>query len=103
MQTIGAVQELKHIAVSLWCNFLIIIPYSRKIWQGIKFGGLAVYVITAKLKSAKISYLHIYNIIHMAIPYRTAKFEYTNILAIAILGSTAKLNSSQYLRLYGNY
>ena len=37
-----------------------IIPYSRKIWRGIKFGGLAVYITTAKLKSAKISYSHIY-------------------------------------------
>ena len=36
------------------------IPYSRKIWQGIKFGSLAVYITTAKLKSAKMSYLHIY-------------------------------------------
>ncbi|MCG8621854.1 MAG: hypothetical protein MJE68_07650 [Proteobacteria bacterium] len=35
------------------------LPYSRKIWRGIKFGGLAVYITTAKLKSAKISYLHI--------------------------------------------
>ena len=25
-----------------------------------KFGGLAVYIITAKLKSAKVSYSHIY-------------------------------------------
>ena len=33
----------------------------------------------------------------MAIPYRTAK---VNILAIAILGSTAKFNSCQYFRLY---
>ena len=39
---------------------LIIIPYSRKIWRGIRFGGLAVYIATAKLKSAKISYSHIY-------------------------------------------
>ena len=36
------------------------IPYSRKIWQGIKFGGLAVYFATAKLKSASISFSHIY-------------------------------------------
>ena len=35
-------------------------PYSRKIWRGIKFGGLAVYITTAKLKPAKISYSHIY-------------------------------------------
>ena len=34
--------------------------YSRKIWQGIKFGRLAVYITTAKLKSVKISYSHIY-------------------------------------------
>ena len=36
----------------------------------------------------------------MAIPYRTAKFKSTNILAIAILGSTAKFNSRQYFWLY---
>ena len=41
-----------------------------------KFGGLAVYITTAKLKSAKISYSHI---IRMAIPYRTAKFKSANI------------------------
>ena len=40
-------------------------------------------------------------IIRMAIPYRTAKFKSANILAIAILGSTAKFNSRQYFRLYG--
>ena len=34
----------------------------------------------------------------MAIPYRTAKFT----SAIVILGSTAKFNSHQYFRLYGN-
>ena len=76
-----------------------LVLYSRKIWRGIKFGGLAVYMTTAKLKSAKISYLHIY--IHMAIPYRTAKFKSANTLAIAILDSTAKFNSRQYFQLYG--
>ena len=40
--------------------YISYIPYSRKIWRGIKFGGLAVYITTAKLKSAKISYSHIY-------------------------------------------
>ena len=30
------------------------IPYSQKIWWGFKFGGLAVGVETAKLKSANI-------------------------------------------------
>ena len=38
----------------------------------------------------------------MAILYQTTKFKSTNILAIAILGSTAKFNSRQYFRLYGN-
>ena len=33
---------------------LILIPYSRKIWRGFKFGGLVVGVETAKLKSANI-------------------------------------------------
>ena len=37
----------------------------------------------------------------MAIPYGTAKFKSANILAIAILGSTAKFNSCQYFWLYG--
>ena len=32
----------------------IVVRYSRKIWQGFKFGGLAVEVETAKLKSANI-------------------------------------------------
>ena len=63
-----------------------------------KFGSLAVYITTAKLKCTKISYSHN---IRMAIPYRTAKFKSATILAIVILGSTAKFNSRQYFRLYG--
>ena len=48
--------------------------YSRKIWRGIKFGGL-IYMSTAIL-----SYLHNNNInLRMAIPYRTAKFKSANI------------------------
>ena len=39
---------------------LSLIPYSRKIWRGIKFGGLAVCVKTAKLKSAKFFYACMY-------------------------------------------
>ena len=73
----------------------LLVRYSRKIWRGIKFGGLAVYITTTKLKSAKISYLHIC----MEIPYQTTKFKSANILAIAILGSTANLipaNISSY-------
>ena len=58
---------------------------------------MAVYITAAKLKSAKISYSHI---IHMAIPYRTAKFKSASIVQIEILGSTIKFNSCQYFRLY---
>ena len=39
---------------------VILIQYSRKIWRRIKFGCLVVYITTAKLKSAKISYSHVY-------------------------------------------
>ena len=53
-----------------------------------KFGGLAVYVTIAKLKSTKISYWHIY-IWRSRQIYKSA-----NILAIAILGSTTKFNST---------
>ena len=75
------------------------VPYSRKYWRGIKFGSLAVYmyITTAKLKPAKISYSHII-IICMAIPYGITKFKSANILAIVILGSTAKFNSHQYIQ-----
>ena len=56
------------------------IPYSQKIWPGIKFGSLAVCLATAK----------------------TAKFKSANIFAMVIWGPTAKFNSRQYFRLYGN-
>ena len=51
--------NMKHLTTSPVATYMYIhVPYSRKIWQGIKVGGLAVYATTAKLKSAKISYLH---------------------------------------------
>ena len=81
------------------CNFLSWIQYSWKIWRGIKFGGLAVYITTAKLKSAKISYLHIYVWRSRTKPPNLNQL--VNIIAIAILGSTAKFNSCQYFWLYG--
>ena len=67
------------------------IPYSRKIWR---FGSL-YYNHQIKIRQ---NFLLAY--IRMAIPYQTAKFKSANILAIAILGSTAKFNSRQYFRLY---
>ena len=69
-----------------------------EIWHGIKFGGLAVYITTTKLKFAKISYLHIYIWQSRTEP---PNFKSANILVIAILGSTAKFNSRQYFQLYG--
>ena len=39
---------------------MILIPYSWKIWQGIKFGGLAVYLVTVKLKFTNILYVYTY-------------------------------------------
>ena len=56
---------------------------------------------TAKLKSTDISYLHIYNTVHMAIPYQAAKFKSTNMYAMAIWSPTTKFNSRQYFRLHG--
>ena len=74
------------------------LPYSQKIWRGIKFGGLAVCLVTAKFK---IRQYFILAYIRMAIPYRIAKFKSANIFAIAIWGPTAKFNSRQYFQLYG--
>ena len=53
------------------------ILYSRKIWRGIKLGGLVIYITTAKLKSAKISYSYIY-------VWRSAKFKSANISGYTI-------------------
>ena len=39
--------------------FYSLVLYSRKYWQGLKFGGLAVGKATVKLKSANISYARI--------------------------------------------
>ena len=56
-----------------------------------KFGSLAVYITTAKLKSAKISYSH------MILWW--SRTEHPNLCPI--LGSTAKFNYRQYFQLYG--
>ena len=47
-------QPLPHHGVPAW-RYRI----AGKFGGGIKFGGLAIYITTAKLKSAKIFYLHI--------------------------------------------
>ena len=58
--------------------FSCFLPYSRKIWQVIKLGDLAVYLCNLQIK---ICQYFILAYIHMAIPYRTTKF---NIFAMAI-------------------
>ena len=63
-----------------------------------KFGGLTVCLCNRQIK---IRQYFLLAYIHMAIPYRTAKFKSANIFAMVILGSTAKFNSRQYFRLYG--
>ena len=84
--------------LDLLLDVYTLIPYSRKIWRGIKFGSLAVYYYNRQIKIRQ-NFLLAH--IRMAIPYRTAKFKSANILSIAILGSTAKFNARQYFRLYG--
>ena len=41
------------IKLNLIMQLLYIVPYSRKIWREIKFGGLVVYVTTTKLNPPK--------------------------------------------------
>ena len=73
-------------------KYAYVMPYrSRKIWW---FGGL-YYSHQIEIRQ---NFLLAY--IHMVILYRTAKFKFANIFAIAILGSTAKFNSHQYFWLY---
>ena len=74
------------------------IPYSRKIWRGIKFGGLVVCSSNCQIKIRQ-NFLLAY--ICMAIPYRTANFKSANKFAMAIWEPTAKFNSHQYFWLYG--
>ena len=88
-----------HAAVEVGTNWLpmdalVKVLYSRKIWRGIKFGGLAVYNYYNRQIKIRQNFLLTY--IRVPILYQTAKFKSTNILAIAILGSTAKFNISGY-------
>ena len=58
-------KERKTFHVALHC-----ILYSRKIWQVIKFGGLAVYLCNRQIK---IRQYFLLAYIRIEIPYRTAK------------------------------
>ena len=58
-----------------------IIRVSHKYRIAGKFGGLAVYLATAKLKSANTLYSIIYT---NGIPYRTAELKSANVFTMAI-------------------
>ena len=68
-----------------------------------KSGSLAVCLCIRQIKIRQYFLFAYMYIIPMAIPYQTAKFKYANIIAMVILGPTAKFNSRQYFRLYGMY
>ena len=66
--SLTAQQNLFIVASVLGQLLLILYSYSRKIWRGIKFGGLAVGVETAKLKSTNIiSYVTCNDVIHTVV------------------------------------
>ena len=88
----------KKINVHCFHKFLTAISdlsHSRKIWRGIKFGGLAVCLATAKLKSASISHLHKLYTYGDPLP-NCQIYKSANIFATEIWGSTAKFNISGY-------
>ena len=64
-------------------GYEIVILYTVS-WK-ICHGGLAVFLTTPKLKSAKISYSHIRIYIRTAILYRTAKSKSANILSYTVV------------------
>ena len=73
------------------------VPYSRKIWQEIKFSGLAVYLYNRQIK---IHQYFLLTYMRVEILYQTTKFKSANIFVMVILGPTAKFISRQYFRLY---
>ena len=84
------------------------IPYSRKYWWSIKFGGLAVGEVTVKFKSVKFKYdlrdIRIILRVRVRAYYMygtTAKFKPANIFISAARDQTAKFKDCQYFQLYG--
>ena len=80
------------------------IPYSRKYWQSIKFGGLGVGEATVKFKSIKLlcTYVLFYACAHIIcteLPpnLNPPKFFFF----LAARDQTAKFKDRQYFRLYG--
>ena len=71
---------------------------SYRVWWGIIFGGLVVYLCNHQIKIRY--YFLLAYIIHVVIPYQPAKLKSANIFAMGILGPTTKFNSRQYFWLY---
>ena len=77
------------------------IPYSRKYWRSIKFGGLVVGEATIKFKSVKFK-CDLCECVRAYYMYgTTAKFKSANIFISAARDQTAKFKDRQYFRLYG--
>ena len=64
------------------------IPYSQKIWRGIKFGSLAVYLNNRQIKIRQ-NFLLAY--IRVAIPYQTAKLKSANTFCNGHLGPNRQI------------
>ena len=58
----------------------------KKFGEELKFGSLAVYIYDHQIKSRQYFILAYYMYVCMMIPYQTAKFKSSNILAIATWG-----------------
>ena len=80
------------------CYYL---PYSRKYWRSIKFGGLAVGAATIKFKSVKFKCDLRLRVRAYYMYGTTTKFKSANIFISAARDQTAKFKDRQYFRLYG--
>ena len=104
----GPYQLIRSIVKPVFRRFWQIINYQLHVLSKLhfcgyriagKFGGLAVYLYNHQIK---IRQYFLLACMHMAIPYRIAKFKSANICVMAILGPTAKFNSCQYFWLYSS-
>ena len=92
------IKQLQQLSTYTLRRGLMRVPYSWKIWRGIKFEGLVVPPYNHQIKIRQIFFCAY---VRMAIPYRTAKLKSANIFVMSVWDQTAKFNSCQYFRLYG--
>ena len=76
-----------------------ILPYSRKYWRGIIFGGLAVSCQTASIKSANIMPTHGEGVAIV----RNRQIYICQLQFSSFSEQSAKYYSRHYIRLYGRY